>query len=83
MAEREQANLQREADEERPWTMRSEERSERLERFKQGEVDRWGGEVDVTTPMADFYFRASPSPSQPGGELTSLGGPRRHARNGE
>jgi hypothetical protein len=62
MAEREQANLQREADEERPWTMRSEERSERLERFKQGEVDRWGGEVDVNTPMADFYLERPAAP---------------------
>jgi hypothetical protein len=65
MAEREPVNLQREADAERPWTTKSKEGSERLERFKQGEVDRWGGDVDVNTPPGDFYVERPPRSSQP------------------
>lgn len=48
-------NLQREADEERPWTVKSEEDSVRLERFKQGELDRWGRTVGRFTNVHDFY----------------------------
>ncbi len=55
MASRELRDLQREADDKRPWTTKSEEGSKRLERFKQGEVDRWGAEVSANTPTADFY----------------------------
>ena len=48
-------NLQREADEEGPWTVKSEEDSVRLERFKQGELDRWGRTVGRFTNVHDFY----------------------------
>jgi hypothetical protein len=48
-------DLQREADAERPWTVKTREDSERLRGFKQGEVDRRGAKVDGRTNMADFY----------------------------
>jgi len=51
----EPVNLQREADEEGPWTVKSEEDSVRLERFKQGELDRWGRTVGRFTNVHDFY----------------------------
>jgi hypothetical protein len=49
-------DLQREADEERPWTVKSEDESVRLERFRQGKLDRWGRLVTRFTTMSDFYF---------------------------
>ena len=48
-------DLQREADEERPWTVKSEEEAVRLERFRQGALDRWGRPVSPATRMSDFY----------------------------
>jgi hypothetical protein len=48
-------DLQREADEERPWTEKSEDEAVRLERFRQGELDRWGRAVTPSTKMCDFY----------------------------
>lgn len=55
MSDDERVDLQREADEQRPWTGKSAPDSERLERFKQGELDRRGDEVDEDTEVADFY----------------------------
>ena len=61
MAERERvdlqhgADLQHEAGDERPPPSRSEGASQRLESFTQGEVDRWGREVGIDTPMDDSY----------------------------
>jgi hypothetical protein len=55
MSDNERVDLQREADEQRPWTTKSASDSERLERFKQGELDRRGDEVDEDTEVADFY----------------------------
>ena len=49
-------DLQREADQERPWTVKSEEESLRLERFRQGKLDRWGRPVTRFTMTSDFYF---------------------------
>lgn len=51
----ERVDLQREADEERPWTIKSREDSDRLESFKQGELDRRGNPADRATDLADFY----------------------------
>ena len=48
-------DLQREADDERPWTVRSEEESVRLEQFRQGKLDRWGRPATPFTRMSDFY----------------------------
>ena len=56
MAEREGVDLQREADQERTGVIRSEEDCQDLESFKQGEVDRWGGEASIGTPIEDFYI---------------------------
>jgi hypothetical protein len=28
----------------------------RLERFKQGEIDRWGRKASINTPLDDFYI---------------------------
>ena len=55
MGDRKPVDLQREADNERPWTIKSKSDSERLERFKQGELDRRGNEVDGDTEVAHFY----------------------------
>jgi len=49
-------DLQREADEARPWTVKSEEESVRLERFRQGKLDRWGRTVTRFTRASDFYI---------------------------
>jgi len=49
-------DLQREADEERPWTVKSEEEAVRLERFRDGKVDRWGRPVTGSTRRSDFYI---------------------------
>jgi hypothetical protein len=51
-------DLQREADQKRPWTIKSNEDSERLARFKQGELDRWGRQPTTATDVADFYTEA-------------------------
>jgi hypothetical protein len=61
MAERETVDLQHETDLQHAagdeWApTRSEGRSQRLEAFKQGEIDRWGREVGMDTPMEDFYI---------------------------
>jgi hypothetical protein len=48
-------DLQREADGERPWTVKSEEEAVRLESFRQGELDRFGRAVTPSTRMSDFY----------------------------
>jgi hypothetical protein len=59
MAEHEGVDLQHEADHQRAtgdeWPPKSEGPSQRLEAFKQGEIDRWGREVGMDTPMEDFY----------------------------
>jgi hypothetical protein len=55
MEEEERPDLQRETDRDRPWTIRSEEESVRLERFKQGKLDRRGRAVTPFTNMSDFY----------------------------
>jgi hypothetical protein len=51
----ERVDLQREADEQRPWTVKSEDDSVRLERFKQGKLDRWGRTVGRFTNVHDYY----------------------------
>jgi hypothetical protein len=56
MADLAQVDLQREADEERAGVIKSEEDRPHLESFKQGEVDRWGREASIGTPMEDFYI---------------------------
>ena len=56
MAERDGIDLQREADEERPEVAKSEAVWRRLERFKQGETDRWGQDASIDTPVGDFYI---------------------------
>lgn len=48
-------DLQREADDGHPRTVRSSSGSEPLERFKRGEIDRWGARVDGSTPVPHFY----------------------------
>ena len=48
-------DLQREADEQRPWTVKSEEEAVRLERFREGTLDRWGRPVTRLTRTSDFY----------------------------
>jgi hypothetical protein len=58
------ADLQREADAERPWTLKSEEESVRLERFRHGELDRWGRPVTRFTRMSDFYIELR-DPNEP------------------
>ena len=55
MANTQTVDLQHEADNEGPRAT-NEEASERLERFKQGEIDRWGREVGVNTPVEAFYI---------------------------
>jgi hypothetical protein len=52
---RESVDLQREADGERSWTIHSNEGSQRLERFRQGDLDRWGRPANAATDVADFY----------------------------
>jgi hypothetical protein len=49
-------DLQREADEERAWTVKSEEEAVRLERFRQGELDRRSRRVTAFTRVSDFYI---------------------------
>jgi len=56
MAERDAIDLQQETDEERPGLTKSEEDCQHLESFKQGEVDRWGREASIGTPIEDFYI---------------------------
>jgi hypothetical protein len=56
MAKREVIDLQREADEARSGVAKSEAAWRRLERFKQGEIDRWGRRASINTPVGDFYF---------------------------
>ena len=56
MAGLERVDLQREADEERTRVIRSEEDRDHLESFKRGEVDRWGREASIGTPIEDFYI---------------------------
>jgi hypothetical protein len=51
----EEADLQREADEEHMFTLKEDDEWERLDRFKRGEVDRRGFEVDEDTDPADLY----------------------------
>jgi len=67
MAERERVDLQREADEERPGLTKSEDAWRRLESFKHGEVDRWGREASIGTPIEDFYRDTDSSRSPEGG----------------
>jgi hypothetical protein len=55
MAERDRIDLQREADEARTGVAKSAAAWRRLDRFKQGEIDRWGREASVNTPVGDFY----------------------------
>jgi hypothetical protein len=50
-------DLQREADQERPWTVKSEEEALRLERFRQGKLDRWGRPVTPFTMTSDYFER--------------------------
>jgi hypothetical protein len=52
----ERRDLQREAETDRPWTVKSEEDSVRLERFKEGKLDRWGRQVDRFTKGTDLYI---------------------------
>ena len=56
MAERDRIDLQREADEARSGVAKSEAAWRRLERFKQGETDRWGRNASIDTPVGDFYI---------------------------
>jgi hypothetical protein len=56
MAERDGTDLQREADEDRTEVTKSEAPWRRLERFKQGETDRWGRNASIDTPVGDFYI---------------------------
>lgn len=63
----ERVDLQRDADDERPWTIRSNEDSERLERFRQGELDRRGNAVDRSTNPVHFYIERV---NQPGGRIS-------------
>ena len=49
-------DLQLETDQERPWTVKSEEESVRLERFRQGKLDRWGRQVTRFTVTSDLYI---------------------------
>jgi hypothetical protein len=56
MAGLERVDLQREADEERTRVISSEEDRDHLESFKRGEVDRWGREASIGTPIEDFYI---------------------------
>ena len=58
-----QVDLQREADEERTGPIKSEEASQRLESFKQGEIDRWGREASFDTPIEGFYIESDGSRS--------------------
>jgi hypothetical protein len=57
-------DLQREADKERPWTVKSEEESVRLEQFRQGRLDRWGRPTTSSTNISDFY-RDAPERGEP------------------
>ena len=67
MAERERVDLQRDADEERAGVASSEEEWQHLESFKQGEVDRWGREASIGTPIEDFYIEHADSSRSPEG----------------
>jgi len=62
----ESVDLQREADKERPRATKPEEASQRLESFKQGEIDRWGREASFDTPIEDFYIESDSSRSLEG-----------------
>ena len=55
MAKREVIDLQREADEARSGVAKSEAARRRLERIKQGEIDRWA-QRQHRTPVGDFYI---------------------------
>jgi hypothetical protein len=56
MADVARLDLQREANEEQTGVTKSEEACQRLESFKQGEIDRWGREASIDTPIKDFYI---------------------------
>ena len=56
MAERDAIDLQQETDEERPGLTKSGAARRRLESFKQGELDRWGRNASIETPVGDFYI---------------------------
>ena len=58
MAKREVIDLQRDADEARSGVAKSEAARRHLERFKQGEIDRWGA-TPASLPGGRLLCRAS------------------------